>query len=279
MEARGARLRRVGDGRLQRDHVPAVGRRCVDADEARGRPAPCAACAGHRVAGAGAHVLRHRHGAARSRGGRRRHRRARPPSRRVPVVGTGRAVGEHDRLGRARHPQADRPRRRHAGREEPDPEPGQGHAGLAGPAAEARTGPAGGRGVRSAPRPGRWRWTQREDPHVQLQAEPHHRPSHRSDGAEARHACWRATSTRSPTRSSTTSRRAGCPIRLSDGTTWRRLLDEASDRLGDRSESAPHRRGGERSRRSRARAASRRGADRAAPHARCLDDGRAARRR
>ena len=32
--------------------------------------------------------------------------------RRVPVVGSGRAVGEHDRLGGAHHPQADRPRGR-----------------------------------------------------------------------------------------------------------------------------------------------------------------------
>ena len=112
LEARGARLRRVGDGRLQRDHVPAVGRRRVDAHEARGRPAPRAARAGHRVAGTDPHVVRHRHGAARGRGGRRRHRRARPASRRVPVVGPRRAVGEHDRLGRAHHPQADRSRRR-----------------------------------------------------------------------------------------------------------------------------------------------------------------------
>ena len=46
--------------------------------------------------------------------------------RRVPVVGPGRPVGEHHRLGGAHHPQAHRPRGVDAGREEPDPEPGQG---------------------------------------------------------------------------------------------------------------------------------------------------------
>ena len=54
------------------------------------------------------------------------HRPERPPGRRVPVVGAGRAVGQHHRLGGAHHPQADRARRVDAGREEPDPEPGQG---------------------------------------------------------------------------------------------------------------------------------------------------------
>ena len=40
--------RPVGHGRLQRGHVPAQGRRRVDPHEARGRPAPRAAGAGHR---------------------------------------------------------------------------------------------------------------------------------------------------------------------------------------------------------------------------------------
>ena len=40
--------------------------------------------------------------------------------------GPGRAEREHHRLRGAHHPQAHRPGRRDAGREEPDPEPGQG---------------------------------------------------------------------------------------------------------------------------------------------------------
>ena len=47
-------------------------RRRVDPHEARGRPAPGAAGAGHRVAGPHPHVVGHRHRAARGRGGRRR---------------------------------------------------------------------------------------------------------------------------------------------------------------------------------------------------------------
>ncbi len=34
--------------------------------------------------------------------------------------------------------------------------------------------------------PGRWWWTVREDPHVQLQGEPGHRPSRQADAAQAR---------------------------------------------------------------------------------------------
>ena len=91
-----------------------------------GGPAPGAAGAGHREPGPHPHVVGHRHRAARGRGGRRRHRPQRPPDRRLPLVGPGRAVGQHHRLGGAHHPQAHRARRVDAGREEPDPEPGQG---------------------------------------------------------------------------------------------------------------------------------------------------------
>ena len=54
----------VRHGRLQRGHVPAQGRRRVDAHEARGRPAPRAAGAGHREPGPHPHVVGHRHRAA-----------------------------------------------------------------------------------------------------------------------------------------------------------------------------------------------------------------------
>ena len=76
----------------------------------------------------------------------------RPEDRRLPLDRPGRPVGQHDRLGRAHHPPADRHRRRHAGREEPDPEPGQGHGGAAGPAAQGRAGPPGRRAVGAAAR-------------------------------------------------------------------------------------------------------------------------------
>ena len=55
----------------------------------------------------------------------------RPADRRLPLLGAGRAVGQHDRLGGAHHPQADRHRRLDAGREVPAAEP---RARAAGPA-------------------------------------------------------------------------------------------------------------------------------------------------
>ena len=81
--------------------------------EVRGRRAPGAAGAGHRVAGPDPHV-----GGGRARLPRRRvttptvdDRRQRPADRRVPLVGPRRAERQHHRLGRADHPPADRHRR------------------------------------------------------------------------------------------------------------------------------------------------------------------------
>ena len=142
LEARGARLRPVRHGRLQRDHVPAQGRRRVAAHALRGRRPPCPAGAGDGEPGSDPHLLGHGDRAPGGGGGRGRHRPQRPPDRRLPLVGAGRAEREHDRLGRAHHPQAHRAGRGHAGREEPDPEPGQGDAGAAEPPAEAGAGPS-----------------------------------------------------------------------------------------------------------------------------------------
>ena len=124
LEARGPGRRPVRHGRVQRDHLPGQGRRRVEPHEARGRAAPGPAGAGHRVAGPHPHQLGHGHRPARGRGGRRPHRPERPQDRRLPLHRPGRAVGEHHRLRRAHHPPAHRPGRGHAGREEPDPEPG-----------------------------------------------------------------------------------------------------------------------------------------------------------
>ena len=56
--------------------------------------------------------------------------------------GPGRPVGQHDRLGGADHPQADRDRRLDAGREVPAPEQGEGDAGAAGAAATSASWPS-----------------------------------------------------------------------------------------------------------------------------------------
>ena len=69
-----------------------------------------------------------------------RHRPERPGHRRVPLLGSRRSVGQHDRLRGAHHAPADRAGRVDAGREEPDPEPRQGDDGAARAPARARTG-------------------------------------------------------------------------------------------------------------------------------------------
>ena len=62
----------------------------------------------------------------------------RPPGRRLPLVRPGRAVGQHDRLGGAHHPQAHRARGLDAGREVAAPEPREGDARAARAPARAR---------------------------------------------------------------------------------------------------------------------------------------------
>ena len=148
VEGRGARPTDASDmGGFNEVDLPREGRRRLAPPQARGGPAPGPAGAGDRVPGPDPHLVGDGHRAARGRGGRRPHRGQGPQDRRVPLDRPGRPVGQHDRLGGAHHPPADRHRRRHAGREEPDPEPGQGHAGAAGPSAEGRAGPPGRRAV------------------------------------------------------------------------------------------------------------------------------------
>ncbi len=122
---------------------PRAGRGAVRAAEVRGRRAPRAAGAGHRVAGPGAHQRRRRAGAARGRAGRRRDRRQRPAHRRLPQQRPGRPERQHHRLRGPDHPPADRHRGQLPEREEPAAEQGAGDADPAGPA--ARRGPGGGR--------------------------------------------------------------------------------------------------------------------------------------
>ena len=139
VQGRAARRRR------RQVHVRDQGRRRVLGVQVRGRHPPRPARAGDRVAGPHPHLDRHRRRAARGRGRRRRGRPQRPADRRLPLVGPGRAVGEHDRLGGAHHAQAERHRRRDAGREVPAAEPREGDARAARAALRARGRRAAGR--------------------------------------------------------------------------------------------------------------------------------------
>ena len=86
-----------------------AGRRRVVAAEVRGRRAPRAAGAGHRVAGPRAHLGGRRARLPRTRRGRGGpDRRVRPAHRRLPVVGQGRPGRQHHRLRGADHPPAHR---------------------------------------------------------------------------------------------------------------------------------------------------------------------------
>ncbi len=73
-----------------------------------------------------------------------------------------------------------------AGREEPDPEPCQGDGGTALTPAQGGAGPPGGRDVRPAPRAGRVGQPHGQDPDLQLQGEPGHRPPDQPDPLQAR---------------------------------------------------------------------------------------------
>ena len=120
--------------------------------EVRGRRAPGAAGAGHRVAGPGAHQRRRRAGAARGRAGRRHGRRQRPAHRRLPLLRARRAERQHHRLGGADHAPADRHRGQLPEREVPAAEQGVGPAHPARPAARRRGGGGRRRGQRTRAR-------------------------------------------------------------------------------------------------------------------------------
>ena len=145
---RSSRSRRA-TRRAQGRHVRDQGRRRVLDLQVRGRHASRAARAGDRVAGPHPHLDRDRRGDAGGRGCRRRDRGERPEDRRLPLVGPGRPVGEHDRLGGAHHARADRHRRRDAGRALAAAEPREGDARAARAhlrgGARAAGGRAGGR--------------------------------------------------------------------------------------------------------------------------------------
>ena len=79
----------------------------------------------------------------------------RPADRRVSLLGPGRPVGEHDRLGGADHPQADRPGGLDAGREVAAPEPRARAARAARAPLRARAARAAGGAGRRPPRAGR----------------------------------------------------------------------------------------------------------------------------
>ena len=118
----------------------------------------------------------------------------RPADRRVPLLRPGRAVGQHDRLGRADHAQADRPRRLDAGREVAAAEPRARDACAARAAVRARAARAAGGAGGRPPRPGRHAASapRRCAPTTSRRAGSPTTAS--SSPRTTSRACWRATS-------------------------------------------------------------------------------------
>ena len=148
------RAARLQDGDPQRRrrqlHLRGARRRRLLGVQVRGRHAPRAARPRDGVAGPHPHLHGDGGRAAGGRGGRRAGRPGRPRDRRLPLLGPGRPVGQHDRLGGADHAQADRHRRLDAGREVPAAEPRARHEGAARAALRGRTRRAAGRAGRRA---------------------------------------------------------------------------------------------------------------------------------
>ena len=136
------------------------------------RRAPRAARAGDRAAGPRAHLGHHRRRAARGRGSGHQDRGQRHSHRHVLLVGARRPVGEYDLLRRAHHPPAHQHRGQLPGRKVADQEPREGHARAAFAPVRDGDGKAERRTGGGAQVAGRLRRPQREDPHLQLPAEP-----------------------------------------------------------------------------------------------------------
>ena len=99
--------------------------------------------------------------------------------------GTGRTVGQHDRLGGADRAQADRHQGRDAGGALAAAEPREGDALPARAPVPARARRGAGEGGRGAPRAARHRGALREDPHLQLPGGSRHRPPDQAHLASA----------------------------------------------------------------------------------------------
>ena len=151
-----------------------TGNKVYSQAEVRERRAPRAARAGDRAAGARAHFGDHGGGAARSRRSGSQDRAQGHPDRHVLLLGSGRAERQHHVFGGAHHAPADRPGGVVPGRKIADQESRQGGARAALAAVRDGAGEAAGGARRGAPQHGGHGRPQREDPHLQLPAEPRH---------------------------------------------------------------------------------------------------------
>ena len=186
LEDRSHLQQRIVGGRAEGSDRAGQRQQGLQQAEIRKRRAPRAARAGDRAAGPRSHLGHHRGGAAGSRRSRSQDRPQGHPHRHVLLLRPRRPVGEHHLFGRAPHPPAHRPGGLLPGREIADQEPRQGGARAALAALRNGAGKAAGGAGRGAAQHGGHGRPQREDPHLQLPAEPRHRSPHRPHPAPAR---------------------------------------------------------------------------------------------
>ena len=166
------------------------------------------------------HLDGDRRGAAGSRGSRHPDRRQGPAHRHVLLERPRRPERQHHLLGGAHHAPADRARRVAAGREVADQEPREGDEGAALAALRDGDAEAAGRDRQGSPLAGRHRRALGEDPHLQLQGEPHHRSPHRLHDAPARRGARR--------RSRRADRRGRHPLHVRESSRTRPKADTAA---------------------------------------------------
>mmetsp|Transcript_15659 Transcript_15659/g.27056 ORF Transcript_15659/g.27056 Transcript_15659/m.27056 type:complete len:253 (+) Transcript_15659:734-1492(+) len=175
-----ARAHFVGVGRfqrrLQRVRAGDQGRQGLQQAQVGGGRAPSAACAGHRVARPRPHLHRHRRHHARGGRGGGVHRPQRHRDDHRPLRRRRRPERQQSRDGRRPHPQAHwHPHLLHTGALT-DAESRAGDAAPQGAAVRHQAARAAGRRHFHAPLSGGHRCAVGEDPHVQLQGQPRHRP-------------------------------------------------------------------------------------------------------
>jgi hypothetical protein len=144
----------------------------------------CSACRPRKPAAASTRP-RNGRGAARSRGRRHSDQREGPAHRHVLLERSRRSEREHHVFCGAAHAHSNRRGGLAAGREVTDQESREGDEGAARPSLRNGDAEAAGRHRQGSPQPGGHRRTLREDPHLQLPAEPYHRPSHQLHDASA----------------------------------------------------------------------------------------------
>src|SRR3989454_1774498 len=186
MEGRRGRSLTDRHRRLRQDHLRGPRSWRLLAAEVRGRRAPGPARAEDRGAGPHPHLRRDRFRAPRGRSGRGRAQAGRPRDQGFDVDRPGRTERQHHVLRHPHHPQADRSRRQHPGREVAAAEQREGDASPSGEAVRDEARGTAGSDRRATARHGPQWQPVRENSHVQLQGQPRHRSPDQPDPAQAR---------------------------------------------------------------------------------------------